>query len=380
MQLSSVVFLMSFLFSSLAFAGDILPIYSNTRALGMGNAQYGVVTGPDSIFYNPAGLARTSGINWRIFGLGVGVGNDVVTNIDTVQDMGSGSEFADFLNEFYGDKIFVNAGGSTALTLPYISFMAYNHTYASVTVNNPVYPELPVRFLNDYGYAAGLGVPLLPFFHVGASLKRIKRSGVDKTYRGSSLLDLDPEVIKSDFTQFGVGYGLDLGGNVVIDLPVVDVILSGVWQNVGDTKFRSENGSDIPKEKANMGIGAAVVVDLPFVSVAPSLDVTHLNQSEIQLMRKINFGVEVGLPLIDLRAGFNQGYYALGAGVGLGPLHVDAATYGVELGDYPGQLEDRRYMVEISLELGIGSLPFGGASGSSKSGSVWGGRRLKQRR
>jgi hypothetical protein len=248
-------------------------------------------------------------------------------------------------------------------------------------LHNPVYPELPVRFINDYGYAVGVGLPVLPFFHMGMTLKRIKRSGVDTTYRASSLTDLDPEVIKSDFTQWGVGYAMDLGANVVIDAPAMNVVLSGVWQNVGDTKFRSDNNSNIPTDKSSMGVGAGLIMDFPFLSVAPSIDVVDLNRSDIQLMRKINFGVEVGLPLLDLRAGFNQGYYSLGAGVGLGPLQLDAATYGVETGEYPGQREDRRYMVEMTLELGIGSFPFGNSSGpSSGSKSTWGGRRLKQRR
>lgn len=384
MQLSSVILLLiALIFSGLnARAADILPIYSTTRALGMGNAQYGVITGPDSIFYNPAGLARTSGLNWRILGAGVGVGDGIISNIDQLDDTSSGSGFADLIDEFYGDQIFVNAAGSMALTLPYISFMTYNQTYASITINNPVYPELPTRFINDYGYAVGVGLPVLPFFHLGMALKRVKRSGVDTIYRVSSLTDLDVEVLKSDFTQHGIGYGMDLGANFVIDAPVVDVVLSGVWQNVGDTSFRSDNGSRLPTEKSVMGVGAAVVVDLPFLSVAPSLDITHLNRDDIQLMRKINFGVEVGLPLIDLRAGFNQGYYSGGAGIGFGPLQFNAATYGVELGEYPGQLEDRRYMVEMSIELGIGSLPFGGGSSTSSAGSrsVWGGQRLKQRR
>ncbi len=383
MLLHTVISLICFLlFSSFANAQDILPISSRARGLGMGNAQYSFVNNVDSIFYNPAGLARASGLTWTIFGIGVGTGTDVIDNIDTVENFSDEEEFANLIKDFYGDKIFVNGSGLTALTFPYLSLAVYNQTYASLSINNPVYPEINTRFINDYGYAVGLGIPVSNFFHVGMALKRIKRSGVETTYRASSLTELDPEVLLSDFTQHGVGYGMDLGANFVFDAPVVDVILSGVWHNVGDTKFRSDNGSKLPIAKSTMGVGAGVVVDLPLLTIAPAIDVTHLNRSDIQLMKKINFGVEIGLPLVDLRAGFHQGYYTAGAGVGLGPIQVDAATYGVELGDYPGQMEDRRYMVEFSLELGIGSLPFGGisSSGSTNRSSVWGGRRLKQRR
>lgn len=364
-----------------AQGADILPIYSNARALGMGNAQYALVSDKTSVFYNPAGLARARGFTWSILGVGAGINSDLLTNYESFSNLDAGSGFSSFIDDFYGDQIFANASGLTAITLPFISLVAYNQTYASIAVHNPVYPELPTRFINDYGYAIGLGLPIFPMIHMGVALKRIKRTGAETTYRASSLADLDPEVIKSDLTKWGVGYGLDFGGNLALDLPFVDVVLSAVWQNIGDTTFRSENLDEIPTEKSSMGLGAGVLIDLPLVSIAPAIDITHLNRSDIQLLRKINMGVEVGIPLLDLRAGFQQGYYTLGAGVGLGPIQVDVATYGVELGDYPGQIEDRRYMVEFTLELGLGSGTFGGSSSeSSGRSSIWGGRRLKQRR
>jgi hypothetical protein len=90
---------------------------------------------------------------------------------------------------------------------------------------------------------------------------------------------------------------------------------------------------------------------------------------------------------LDIRGGFREGYYTLGAGVNLGLFRVDAATYGVELGDYPGQIEDRRYVVQFSMELGIGNFSATGANSSgsgssgSRSNSLWGGGgHLKQRR
>ncbi|MAV90125.1 MAG: hypothetical protein CL676_01800 [Bdellovibrionaceae bacterium] len=382
MQLSLSAILLLIFTSISSQAADILPIYSSTRALGMGNAHYGLVDDSASLFYNPAGLARFRGISWKIFGVGAGVGTDVISNVDKVQGFSDETQFADTLSSLYGKKISTTANGNMALTLPFVSVAAYNHTYLSAILNNPVYPELPLRFINDYGYAIGLGIPIFPFMHGGIALKRIKRSGVEKTYKASNLTDLNPETIKSDLTQWGVGYAMDIGGNFYIDAPFVDIVLSSVWQNVGDTQFRSDNNSDIPPEKSNLGVGAAVLIDLPLISVSPAIDINHLNRADVQLMRKINLGVEVGLPLIDLRAGFQQGYYTLGAGFGLGPIQIDAASYGVELGEYPGQIEDRRYMVELSLELGIRSLAFGknSSSGSASRGSIWGGRRLKQRR
>ena len=58
----------------------------------------------------------------------------------------------------------------------------------------------------------------------------------------------------------------------------------------------------------------------------------------------------------------------------MGPLDIELATYGVELGAYAGQVEDRRYMLEISSELGFDvDLSFSDFGSTNR-------RKLKQRR
>jgi hypothetical protein len=140
-------------------------------------------------------------------------------------------------------------------------------------------------------------------------------------------------------------------------------------------------------------VGMAGDLRLPFVAIRPAFDVRHITDQDMQLFRKFNFGVEISLPLIDIRAGYSEGYLAYGAGMSFGPIRVDGASYGVELGDYPGQIEDRRYMAQVTIELDLGS--FGvddsksdpksksgkGGSSSGSSNSIWGGTtKLKERR
>ena len=134
-------------------------------------------------------------------------------------------------------------------------------------------------------------------------------------------------------------------------------------------------------------VGAALEIDTLLITVTPSFDYVYADRSDIQVGQKIHAGVEVALPLLRIRAGLNQGYYTAGVGLELGLLSVDVATYGVELGEYPGQHEDRRYVAQVKIELGFdpGSFGFGGGSSKSGSGSSSGsgsgsGRRLKQRR
>jgi hypothetical protein len=125
---------------------------------------------------------------------------------------------------------------------------------------------------------------------------------------------------------------------------------------------------------------------VPLITITPSIDVEYVDQSSIQLGNKLHAGVEVSLPLIDLRAGLNQGYYTAGVGLNLLFAQIDIATYGVELGAYPGQLEDRRYVAQITFDFGFDPGSFGGHGGGSSgdggdgSGGSGSGMRLKQRR
>ena len=123
-----------------------------------------------------------------------------------------------------------------------------------------------------------------------------------------------------------------------------------------------------------MTLGLAASIEVPGITITPALDYRYINDSSIVLAKKLSFGLEMELPLISVRGGFHQGYYTMGAGLDLGFFRLEAATYGEELGVYAGQQEDRRYLIEFAMELGMDmnfSFLTDGAEGK---------RRLKQRR
>lgn len=373
---------------SFGATAEIMSMNSSVRALGMGDAFTTLTDDSSALFYNPAGLAKVAGINWKVFGLRVGAsGYEAISDIQNLQSDNSG-DFSSAINNLYGKSVWAGAGGSTAIYLPMFAFSIYNHMDALIRIDNPVYPELYTSVINDYGYALGVGVPVGPFLQTGLALKYIKRTGARVPFGASFVADLDPSTIMDNVTGWGVGYAADAGINVVIPAPFVSATFSAVWKNMGETRFRSDNeDQEIPSEPNDITLGGGLVFDFPLVSVAPAVDIRYLNNTDVQLMRKFNFGIEIGLPLLDIRGGFREGYYTAGVGVNLGLFQVDVATYGVELGDYPGQIEDRRYALEFTMDLGVGNFTAPGVQGkgsssstSARSKSIWGGRRLKQRR
>lgn len=382
------IFLFS-IFCEKLYSTEVPDMYSTARALGMGNAYLGLATDADALIYNPAGLARNSGINLKLFGVHAGAGGlDTVTDIQNFNGS-SGSGFVSALGNLFGKNTWVGAGGRAAFTLPFFGFAVYDVADIGLVYQNPVYPQFDTNAINDYGYTAGFGIPIAPFLHWGMNLKYIRRHGTRDPISTSTLANLDFDSLESKFTKWGRGYGMDMGWNFLLPIGPIRPVFSAVWRNVGDTAFKSEDvNTQIPSEQSEMSLGAALLVDLPLISVTPTVDFRYLNRSDLQVTRKINFGLEIDLPLIDVRGGFREGYYTGGVGVNLGFVRLDAATYGVELGAYPGQLEDRRYMVEVSMDLGF-DLPGFGGSGSgkkgsggsgSRNGSFFGGRKLKQRR
>ena len=180
---------------------------------------------------------------------------------------------------------------------------------------------------------------------------------------------------KSDLTNWGRGYEFDMGANFLVPTPIFLLDVSAVWQNVGMTTYTQGPGSNIPADPSNLIAGLAAEIHLPLVTIRPAIDYRYAFDNDIQLWQRFNFGVEVALPLVSVRGGFMEGYYTYGAGVYMGPVRVDAASYAAELGAYPGQMPDRRYIATATIELDIFS--FGvddskkgmAGSGSGKNGA-----------
>ena len=366
----------SFSISWAANAGELYQTWTSARALGMGNAYTAVVRNADSLFYNPAGLGRVSGINLTILDVKAAANNSAAySKLKNLQG-GSSSDFADTVDSLYGDRVTANASAKTAMVFPYLGFGIFDNFDFSFTAQNPAMTTLNVNAINDISYAVGVAAPFGPFVDAGIVAKKIKRIGVREPIGPSVLGNLSSDALKNSVNVGGNGYSLDLGMNLLIPGPVQPVV-SFTWRNFGVTKFMpdTDGGLTPPSERDDMTLGASLTFSSLLVNVTPAIDLRYLNRSDVQTTKKVSLGIELAFPVVEVRAGLNQGYYTAGVGVNLGLIRVDAATYGVEMGAYAGQLVDRRYVLEAALEL---DFDFGHSSGGGSGGR--GSRHLKQRR
>lgn len=363
---------------------DELPMgYASARALGMGNAFTAVVRDADGLFYNPAAIATISGFHWTVMDPKVGInGTQTLTDLQSFSGATS-SNVASRISKLYGHNIWLGGNAKTSLAAPYFAAAGFVNTEAAFKVTNPAYTTLNMNYYFDYGVALGTGFDMIPgLFKVGLAARRVNRTGTTLPLGPGKLADLNTTTIQNELKSRGTGYGFDLGTLITLPGPVSPTV-SFVYRNVGKTVFNHEEGAAAPPSiDSEMIVGAALLIRVPFFSLTPSFDYRYMEKSTEQTGKKINAGIEVGLPLIDIRAGIHQGYYTAGVGLNLGLLRADVATYGVEIGAYPGQLEDRRYVAQVAFEIGFdpGSLGFGGDGSGGSGGGRGGGSRLKRRR
>jgi hypothetical protein len=360
------------LLSRPVFATEFFEVHTNARALGLGGAYSALVDDAESLWYNPAGIARNGGLYWTIADPKVGA-SDIANAYTAFTELQDPATFANALNGLYGEPVWLGGSAKSSFIMPYFAVAYFYDVDGSFLAENPVSPTFTTNYITDTGVALGTGFSIGSILQMGFATKYVTRTGDRVDWGAQTIADIiagtsSPDLIFDTLSATkGTGYAFDMGLNLTIPLPVQPTI-SFVWKNIGNTKYRAGIGEDTPPtDYSDMSVGASMLFDAWIVHFVPVLEVKHIEDGG-QIGQKLHMGVELGLPFIDLRAGLHQGYYTAGLGLDLGILKIDAATWGVELGGYPGQYESRRYMVQATLSLGF-DFGWGSGAGSGNSGS-----------
>lgn len=325
----------------------------SVRALGMGNSYSSVVKDGDSVFYNPAGLARMTGLRWTVIDPAIGVNS--LTNIEEAVGLARSSNPQAALEPFFGEPVSLYVGGSKSL-LGVGGFVAgaYGVSDLNLSLSNPAFPQLGAEFIADYGFLVGWGGTLIPKrLDLGVVARRITRRGGQANVGPGTLFSATSGGLADSFNNVGVGTAIDLGLN--LSLPwATNPTLAFVARNIGDTQFSAIQGSGAPPiSRQEYLLSAGLLIDGAVADFSLSLDYRHLFK-DMALGKKISTGFEVSLPVVSLRAGFHQGYLSAGLGCNFWLMRLDFATYAEERGAYPGQRPDRRYLLQLGLHLILG--------------------------
>ncbi|MCX7977675.1 MAG: hypothetical protein N2578_01590, partial [Bdellovibrionaceae bacterium] len=155
------------------------------------------------------------------------------------------------------------------------------------------------------------------------------------------------------FDQRGVAYGFDLSATHRIPGPVM-TILAVNWQDVGDTSFMPSGSGGTPDIlRNNLSAGVGFIGDYPGFDFRTGIEYRRILNTGIQSGKKLHLGLELGLPLLDLQIGLNQGYPSYGVGIDLGFLHLQTVSYTEEAGVYPGQTPQSRLLLSLSMGFSV---------------------------
>ncbi len=344
-----IVILSFILIGSIASTAELYQAGLPARCLAMGSTCISHTRNAQALFINAAYLARVEGFDLILAQAQAGVSKDAERFIRQAQNTGSSLTLAD-VNSLYGKTLTADMTARTGLVMPFFGVGVYSQNYLVETFSNPTFPTFNANFISDYGYLVAGAIPIGPSTSFGITGRHVKRWGGNKDINVTSLVgSQDQAVIEQNFQDKGVGTALDL--SFITTLPhSLKPTLAIVWQDVGSTRFEMTSGTQAPpSQKDNLTFGSSIEHEVAFATLTHAIEYKFITTPNETFSKKIHLGTEASFGLIDLRAGFSQGYLSYGAGVDLWLIKADVAYYSTELGTYAGQTKNDRYQFSLTI-------------------------------
>ncbi len=378
--------LMFFVVVALALCCLSIPAYSDygaaplfipgIRAMGMGGAFLALADDHNAFFYNPAGISQRVSPSFSFFDISLLINANSYSFCSSLVESYIGeqpfyqdpAQLLTYVNENMLNKKFNFYSGLPA-NLSFISapigyfsvgiglFLSSINMTGSVTTESGL-PNISVTANMDSAIVIPIAYAIGDNIILGASAKvinRIKLIDIEDT----SIIDFynftSGELMHFPNSLFGWGYGFDagvmfhLGDQLTLGATVKD--LAGTKINYTDEVGRAPirliditNTTEEIPPRLNLGIayvfsneqlpmGDNVTFTAQYNDLTGRLE--EVDRGTIKLRWKnIHAGIELAWNMLSIRAGLNQGYVTAGLGFFLGPMKIDYAYYGEEVGLY----------------------------------------------
>ena len=333
------------------------------RPLGMGNAYVSIADDFNSLFYNPAGLARLEAWDGEFLNPALDFTKSISDLASDAQDLtGSDSvkQSIQLLEKNTGESHHIGLKWTPHLIFQNFGFGLGADFGMTLLVHREISPYL------DVGVEAILPISFaMNFFEdrlsVGVSLKGRVRVGVEREFSMDDLeafqdQDEDTQTTElKDYLLSGAGAGADVG---ILFTPVETMkpTLGISVTDFGGTAYQEvdagELGStpDLVLPSVNVGMSFRPV-EIGRWYLLASVDAHSINQP-YTYGKKLNFGSEIGFGRwAKFQAGLYQGYLTGGLQLDIGVLNLRVVTYATELGNTAGFKESRRYAAQLKLLL-----------------------------
>jgi len=374
----------SYFFVRSSFAGPAMFYginhqYQAPRYMGMGNAGVAVANDESAMFYNPAGAQQLE--TWKFNGYLVraGLDPDIKDFIDDIDDAGDTAQaISDVLVANYGKHFSAqNVGllGSILATPKWSAAILPVTANVDLALHNSVGPSVNVYGVLDttiaysraWQHKKGIKRGRLD---MGATAKVINRAEIDKI--------VDIAAIQNDklidWEDANEGLTIDFDYGAMWHLP--DDREGGFWgwaqpttvgfvmRNILDYGFLTEEGiwsksKNGEPEKLHRVIDIGTAYKLPQWWVFDStlaVDVRDILHPNWTYNKGIHIGAEFNWELSSWwkggwRVGLNQLYWTAGFTGQIWAFRLDLSTYGREVGTKSNRVEDRVWMLSMSLDI-----------------------------
>ena len=346
------------------FGQEVTHLGRSSKALLLGDAYTARADDEFTLFYNPAALARNSGLEVSPLNPQIGV-TDALDEVDRFKDFPS-SDAAAISDRLLGFPVFVQAGLFPGLKMASFGFNFFAQTRTSLLLQNATHPLLNLDYRVDRGFVAGFAYSFGKGKRsktgvkssLGISLKHTQREGISGQYDlfGTELLSKiednveDVEDIRNALGwSKGKAWGVDIGFEQIWKTSFSEFSWGASVLDVGGTKFKKVSGDvDIPEQEMFVNTGVNWKQNFGIVAYSLSADLHPLNVY-MPFGRRIHLGLELDLPFISLLGGYSEGYVSYGLEVRLWPFKLIAGFYSNELGVKYKEFEGKRAVFQLNL-------------------------------
>lgn len=341
-----------------AFAEDSQRLYRSAHYLGRGDTGLATAEGPDSIYYNPAGIAQGQGVFGRLIFLSPHLEfSDDARNM-TMELQDDNADIPSILRKRIGKNQHVGLYNSTALIFRRAAFSVFNSATTDILVFKSTesggLEAVKARLVTNNGVTFSIAQDFMDQrLFVGVTAKYL--------HRGTASLDAlltdaeSPSNMKnSELLKSGTGTSADLG--VIYKLSgMTRPTIAATIQNVGGVAFKrlTEDAPPPSPLKQIVNIGFAIQPQSlmsKFKLLGEVWDVT--SQINTSRFKKIHMGAELSVrDMIGFTAGLSEGWSSGGLYLDLRLVRFDAGMYVQEVSDRAGIRPDKRLMLKLTMGL-----------------------------
>lgn len=372
------IFLVSIFFSQLAVAGESLYLgirhqFEGIRAQGMGGAFVGLANDNTAIFYNPAGLSQlTEGeSNWFMkFDTDPEL-KDLYDDIDQATNnppAGQSDEeaLASVLQEKYGTHyssriptigwLWGRPNWGLAVVLADFSLDMALHRTVGPSINLLAVNDTTVAFSYNWHIKQVKYGKLV----VGTTAKAIYRMEVNKVVSIAQISDDD--IFRPEDAKEGLAVDADVGVLWTAPWKSWKLNTGMVIRNIADIGYIAQmnlvgkqSGKPDPLGRT-IDFGASVEAPKWWVFTNRiALDFRDFLHPNFSMIKGLHVGYEAAWDVTSWwrgawRVGLNQGYWTAGFTGEFAVFRLDLASYGEEVGVAGSEIENRRYMLSMSLD------------------------------